>query len=110
MFVIGLNNKYYAADPLSGNYPHWTHTLAQAKFFNTREEASKILEPSKYSDFYYSNKMSNGIEYPPLMIRTGLDINSKNPKASGIIEILEISLTPVVFMPIQGEIKYPVSI
>lgn len=72
-FVIigkGKDNKekevYYAIDSYSGGVPYWTNRLQDARFFDSAEEANKILNNH---DFTERQKMASGDWDAPYMLR-----------------------------------------
>jgi hypothetical protein len=92
-FVIELNNTFVGIDHISGGCKYWSSYIGNAKLFNSKESAEEFLNGS---DFTKEVKMSDGMVYPPHMIHSGLNISYDNISASGTINIMEITLTPVM--------------
>lgn len=105
-FVIAITNKetgemrFYCNE----DYGYWTSSIGHATIYNKLLDAMNTIQSS---DFVKESVMSDGTIYPPRMIHSGLRLCNDNMKASGIISICKVEVSPTFFKEMDAEIKIP---
>lgn len=93
-------SRYYSYDSASGYTVMDGWSLMSARTY-TLPEARKVVD-GLLSE---KSRANSGTEYPPDFIHRGFDLCFAKPRASGYLEIVEVTPTMVERHSISGEIK-----